>query len=96
MSFLVDTSVLVRFANRADQLHGVADAAIAELHRRGESLRLTAQVLIEFRNVATRPVNVNGLGMAVSDVELLSAGYESLFPLLPETPSIFPAWKSAM
>ena len=94
MSFLVDTSVLVRLANRADRLHAAADVATSELHRQGESLRLTPQVLVEFRNVATRPVSVNGLGMTPDNAERLAAGYERLFPVLPETPDIFPAWKS--
>jgi predicted nucleic acid-binding protein len=94
VSILVETSILVRLANGADQLHTVAEAAIAELHRQGESLRLTPQVLVEFRNVATRPINVNGLGMVPADAERLAAGYETLFPILPETADIFPAWKS--
>ena len=62
MAYLVDTSILVRLANRADAAYPVADRAVVELHRRGETLHLTPQNLIEFRNVATRPVAVNGLG----------------------------------
>lgn len=54
MSFLVDTSVLGRLANRADEAHSIATQAVAELHRRGEALHLTGQNLIEFRNFATR------------------------------------------
>jgi hypothetical protein len=30
MAFLIDTSILVRLANRADALYPVADAAVAE------------------------------------------------------------------
>ncbi len=61
MSLLVDTSVLVRLANSTDAQHTVAAKAVFELHRRGEILYITSQVLIEFRNVATRPKSGSGL-----------------------------------
>jgi len=94
MGILIDTSVLGRLANRADVLHSVAKAAIAELHRRGEVLHITAQNLVEFRNFATRPISANGLGLAPSAAEGLAATFEAAFPLLAETPDIFPAWKA--
>jgi predicted nucleic acid-binding protein len=94
MAFLIDTSVLGRLANRADVAHPVAKAAIAELHRRGESLHVTAQNLIEFRNFATRPASANGLGLSASAAEGLGATFEAAFPLLGETPDIYPAWKA--
>lgn len=93
MAFLVDTSVLARLANRADIWFPVADRAVVELHGRGEVLFITAQNLVEFRNAATRPRSVNGLGMAIPDVEAKAAEFEALFPLLLETADIYPAWK---
>ncbi len=71
----------------------MAVSAIAELHRRGEVLHLTAQNLIEFRNFATRPVAVNGLGLAASAADALGANFEASFSLLDEKPAIYPAWK---
>ncbi len=94
MAFLLDTSVLGRLANRVDASHPVAAAAIAELHRRGEVLNITPQNLVEFRNFATRPVNANGLGLAASAANALRATFEATFPLLSETPDIYPAWKN--
>jgi predicted nucleic acid-binding protein len=93
MAFLMDTSVLVRLANVADSLYAVATHAVLELHRRGEVLQVTAQNLIEFRNVATRPVAVNGLGLTAAQAELKAAASEATFALLPDTPDIYPAWK---
>ena len=61
MAHLVDTSILARLANTGDALHAVAARAVLELHQRGELLQVTAQNLIEFRNLATRPKAVNGL-----------------------------------
>ncbi len=94
MAYLVDTSVLARLANTADAFYAVAARAVLELHRRGEVLHVTPQNLIEFRNAATRPVALNGLGLAPQDVEAKAAGFEAVFPLLPDTPDIFPAWKN--
>lgn len=65
-----------------------------ELHRRGEVLHLTPQVLIEFRNVATRSRTLNGLGLSVGEAEAKAAVFEAVFPLLAENPDIYPAWKA--
>ena len=54
---------------------------------------ITAQCLVEF-TMATRPLAVNGLGMAAVDVEAMATDFEAEFPLLPETPAIYPAWKA--
>jgi predicted nucleic acid-binding protein len=94
MAYLIDTSILARLANTTDAQHAVAAGAVLELHRRGEVLHLTAQVLVEFRNVATRPVAVNGLGLSTVDTEAQAATFETRFPLLAETPDIYPAWKA--
>ncbi len=93
MAHLVDTSVLARLANTADPFYPVAAHAILELHRRGEVLYVTAQNLVEFRNMATRPKAVNGLGLSAVDAAAKAAVFEATFLLLPETPDIYPSWK---
>jgi hypothetical protein len=47
--------------------YAVALNAIVEIHRRGKILHLTPQVLIEFRNVATRPKAQNGLDLSSAE-----------------------------
>jgi predicted nucleic acid-binding protein len=94
MAFLIDTSVLVRLANANDVQHPTASRAVVELHRRGEELNLTPQALVEFRNVATRPVTVNGLGLSAVETEALATTFEARFALLAKTPDIYPAWKA--
>ena len=94
MAYLIDTSVLVRLANRSDPVYPVADRAVVELHLRGEVLHVTPQNLVEFRNVATRTALVNDLGLSAADAETKTAEFEALFPLLLETPDIYPAWKA--
>ncbi len=76
MAYLNDTTVLARLANAADAQHAVAARAVLELHRRGELLNVTPQVMIEFRNVATRPLAVNGLGLSIVDAEAQAATFE--------------------
>ena len=94
MAFLLDTSILVRLANSDDVQNPVAVRAVVELHRRGEVLYITPQVLIEFRNVATRPKSINGAGLSIMDAESHGATFEKNFGLLAETPDIFPGWKA--
>ena len=94
MAHLLDTNVLARLANTADARHAIAVHAVTEFHRRGEVLHLTAQNLIEFRNVATRPTALNGLGLSIAAAEAKAAIFEGTFPILAETPPIFPAWKA--
>jgi predicted nucleic acid-binding protein len=94
MAYLVDTTILGRLANASDVQHVTAARAVLDLHRRGEVLHVTAQVMVEFRSVATRPVAVNGLGLSTADAEALAATFEARFPLLAETPDIYPAWKA--
>lgn len=57
-------------------------------------LQVTPQNLVEFRNFATRPASANGLGLAAAAADGLAATFEATFPLLHETPDIYPAWKA--
>jgi predicted nucleic acid-binding protein len=93
MAYLVDTSILVRLASQSDVQFAVAAEAVLKLHDRGEALHITPQNLIEFRNVATRPVKNNGLGLSVTAAETNAANFEATLPLLAETAEVFPKWK---
>jgi predicted nucleic acid-binding protein len=94
MAYLIDTNILVRLANAADAQHSVASHAVLELHRQGEVLHLTPQVLIEFRGTATRPAAVNGLGLSTAEAEAMATEFEATFPLLEENADIYPTWKA--
>lgn len=94
MAHLLDTNILVRLANAADAQFPVTSKAVLELHRRGEILNVTPQVLIEFRSTATRPATSNGLGLSVADAEAIASEFEATFPLLLDNSDVYPAWKS--
>ena len=92
--YLADTNVLLRAIQRQDlTLRTLARDAIKKLHRRGDSLCICPQNLVELWNVSTRPVNVNGLGLGVVETRKNIGRCEAFFRLLPETPGIFQEWK---
>ena len=91
---LADTNVLLRAIQRDNlALRAIARAAIRNTFRRGGSICVTPQNLIELWNVSTRPLEVNGLGMRVQDAERNLLRCEAFFTVLPETSSVFEEWK---
>ncbi len=94
MASRVETSILGRFANESDPLCSITLNALAELDRRDEKLYITPQNLVEFHNIATRPIAVNGLGYPFTVAEEMAELFEDLFTLLPENDAIYPAWKA--
>ena len=69
-SYLVDTNILLRSADRSHPSSTSATNAIEILLRRGEQLYITPQNLIEFWNVATRPREKNGLGYSIAETQI--------------------------
>lgn len=95
MPYLLDTSVLTRYANKGDAQHALVIATIKKLSEKGEKLFITPQNLIEFRAVATRPSGVpsNGLGWTAIQAKNETTALKSVFLMLDEVPSIFSAWE---
>lgn len=91
-SYLVDTNVLLRAAHKESPEHDTAVRAIVSLEARGEILCLATQVLVEFWVVATRPIEVNGLGWTTDLVKLEIERLLSQFPLLQEPPDTIIHW----
>jgi predicted nucleic acid-binding protein len=92
--YLVDTNVLLRYADRTQPLHTQVRAAIRKLRADGHHLRTTSQNFIEFWNVATRPVSRNGLGLSHAAAERFLRLLERIFPLLPDNSAIYPEWRN--
>jgi predicted nucleic acid-binding protein len=93
MAILVDTNILLRCAQPHHPQARLAERAVSALRRRSEVLRVTAQNLVEFWAVATRPVDENGLGLTVEAAAEELAVLKRLFPLLPESASVFDKWE---
>lgn len=88
--YLLDTNVVLRFCNHSDVQHHLAIEAIYRLLNQADECFLTAQVLIELWVVATRPVEVNGLGWTTEKTRSTIDQLLNRFPLLEEPPEIFP------
>jgi predicted nucleic acid-binding protein len=93
MSHLADTNCLLRWAQPHHPLYSVARAAIIELQRRGEDVFITPQNLIEFWNVAARPVDRNGFGFTLAQADQEVTRLEGFFLLAPDTPAVYGAWR---
>lgn len=93
MIYLVDTNVLLRFADRAHPLHLTIRDAVRKLRTSGHSVRATPQNFVEFWNVATRPIERNGFGLVPAKADRLLRLVERLFPLLPDSPAVYTEWR---
>lgn len=90
---LVDTNLLVRTLQPHHPLYRAANGAIAALRSQNRRLYLVPQNLIEFWTVATRPLDVNGLGLSTASARSEIERLERFFTVLRETPALYPAWK---
>ena len=93
MIYLVDTNVLLRFADRTHPLHPTIRTAVRKLRTGGHKLRATPQNFVEFWNVATRPTERNGFGLVPATADRLLRLVERLFPLLADSPAIYTEWR---
>src|SRR5579875_1602065 len=92
MAHLLDSNVLLRWANKGDPQRPVALAAMRTLGKGGEILHTTPQNYIEFWSSATRPISDNGLGLSPAQTGRLVHRMRRIFPLLPDTGAIFDEW----
>lgn len=93
MSCLADTNVLLRYAQKNHEMHSAAADALDFLLAGGETVVIVPQNIAEFWNVCTRRADHNGLGLTPSEAETEIVKLEALFPVLPESPAIYPEWK---
>ncbi len=94
MPYLLDTNILTRIANPSDANYALATTTIRSLTVNGEELSITAQNLIEFWAVATRPIASNGLGWTLAQTAREVANIQATFFFLPDSAAIFQQWQS--
>ncbi|MDQ2801021.1 MAG: PIN domain nuclease [Armatimonadota bacterium] len=85
--------MLLRFTELAHPFNPIARQAIRKIRRGGGVVWACPQNFTEFWAVATRPLSANGLGFTTAQAEIELANIETLFPLLPEGPAIYPEWR---
>jgi predicted nucleic acid-binding protein len=91
---LIDTNTLLRTLQPLHPQRETARSAIKALTARGHELQLVPQNLMELWVVATRPVGQNGLGLSIPEATSELMRLKSMFPLLPDTPAIYPVWEN--
>lgn len=91
--YLLDTNILLRSADSSSANHSLANDVILQITETSDDeCVITSQVLIEFWVVATRPLDVNGLGWTTEQTLNYSNDLLESFALIAETPAIFPLW----
>ncbi len=93
MIWLIDTNVLLRLIEVESPHHPEAQNAINKLLRDDDSLRILLQNASEFWNVATRPPENNGLGLAIEDANTELSKLEKVFDLIYDTPDVYLNWR---
>jgi predicted nucleic acid-binding protein len=93
MSWLIDTNITLRGLDRSHPHCRLVRRAIIELKRQGNQLFLTAQNLVEFWAVATRPVDANGLGMSIEWTAAQIARMKRFFTVLADGPEGYAEWE---
>ena len=91
---LLDTSALLRLLQPLHPQREIVRGAIKALGARGRDLYIVPQSLFELWVVATRPAAQNGLGLSIPHATDELMRLKSMFPLLPDTPAIYPVWEN--
>jgi len=94
MAYLADTNIVIRRVTTGDPQYPLIGAALTKLDQQGETVYITAQNLVEFQALATRPATANGWGLTTAQASAEAQKIEAIFPLLPETPGIYPLWRN--
>jgi predicted nucleic acid-binding protein len=94
MSYVADSNILLRIIQYNHPMHTEALRAVVNLLRQSEVVHVLPQNLYEAWVVATRPIANNGLGLTAQEARREINGIESLFAYIPDTPAIYPVWKT--
>jgi predicted nucleic acid-binding protein len=91
--YLADTNILLRVLHRTDPRHAIVRSAARTLRTNSHELQTTSQNFTEFWHASTRPITSNGFGLTPTETERLLRIAERIFPLLPDSPAIYPEWR---
>jgi predicted nucleic acid-binding protein len=88
----LDTNVLLRNVVQSDPQYLQVNAALDRLVRGGWELCIGTQNVVEFWVVATRPVDVNGLGLTPEQTQQEVAVLMATYTILRDPPDILERW----
>lgn len=91
---ILDTNIILRLADKTGPDHDRCYSIVKRLISEGYEICIIPQVLIEFRVVATRPVESNGFGWDASHTMIELEKLQNIFFMLPDNEAIFEHWKN--
>lgn len=96
MKLLLDSNVLLRWADSRAPEYAQCTQAVTRLAQASNTVYVCAQVIIESYAVASRPVEANGLGFTIAEARQFLTDVEESFPCLPEPSDIGKQWTALM
>ncbi len=93
MNILLDTNVLLRFADDTHPSYPTVVSAVDKLRDAGHTPLLVPQNYYEFWVVATRPTSGGGFGLTVPACVKLLQTVDATFPVLADAPSLLATWR---
>ena len=93
MSYLIDTNILLRSVDSNHAMNAEAISAVENLLAAGETVNIFPQNISEFWNVATRPLDKNGLGLTPAQANTEVTKLENLLGLVLDAPQIYEEWR---
>lgn len=92
MIALLDTNILLRYANPASPEHTAVASKLEAITRAGDLCAVCSQTLVELWAVVTRPVAANGMGLPASEARLRINALCRSFAFVGDPPSLFTTW----
>jgi predicted nucleic acid-binding protein len=92
-AYLIDTNVLLRFVKPGDREYEIVSHAIQGLWTDRNDLFYTSQNLAEFWNTSSRPVDRNGYGLPIAEVDRRARLIEAQFSLLEDSGAVHLEWR---
>ncbi len=92
MKYLLDTNILLRYAETKHPHHEIARDAIHVLQNRDAELAITPQVVYEYWVVVTRPLAQNGIGMTSAEAHAAIEEWLDTLSFLTDSQQIFSLW----
>ncbi|MGA3259128.1 MAG: PIN domain-containing protein [Bryobacteraceae bacterium] len=95
-AWLLDTNILLRMSKSDDPHHATVRAALRALVAQGARLCFTSQILGEFWNASTRPLDRNGFGLSTAETDRIARVIERDFELLPDSRDVHDRWRQLL
>jgi len=95
-AWLVDTNILLRMTKGDGAHHPSISEALRILVARDARLCFTSQILGEFWNAATRPIDKNGFGLSTAETDRIVRVIEQTFEFLADSRDVHDRWRDLL